>query len=210
MGMQGALVKMIAEPAVFEACVERVLAFSTSYVERFIQAVGPKLDILYLADDFASQRGLLMSPDLWRKMLKPRYAQLFALGKRAGLPIWFHACGDVSAVLPDLIDIGMDVWETVQLHTLPMPPAELKREYGRHLTFFGGVNTQRLPFLTPSQVREEVLRCIDVLGHGGGYIVGPDHHIKPDVPPENTLALFDTATGRLDVPSLASTGPSRV
>ncbi len=193
MGIEEALVKMLSEPAVFEACVEQVFHFSSTYLERFIAAVGPKLDILYLADDFASQRGLMMAPRLWRGLLKPRYAQLFAIGQRLGLPIWFHSCGDITAVLPDLIEIGMDVWETVQLHTLPMPAEKLKKEYGRHITFFGGVNTQALPFQSPREVAEEVRRCIDVLGQGGGYICGPDHHIKPDVPAANAVALFEAA-----------------
>jgi uroporphyrinogen decarboxylase len=193
MGMEEALCKMLVEPAVFEACVEQVFRFSASYVERFIAAAGPRLDILYLADDFASQRGLIMKPALWRKFLKPRYEKLFAIGKRLGLPIWFHSCGDITAVLPDLIEIGMDVWETVQLHTLPISAEELKRLYGQHITFFGGVNTQRLPFQTPDEVADEVRHCMDMLGKGGGYICGPDHHIKPDVPAANVVALFDTA-----------------
>ena len=87
----------------------------------------------------------------------------------------------------------MDVWETVQLHALPMTPAELKRKYGSHITFFGGVNTQTLPFKTLGEVSDEVLRYIDVLREAGGYICGPDHHIKPDVPVANVVALFDTA-----------------
>lgn len=193
MGQEETLCKMLLEPAVFEACVERVFHFSFAYVERFLSAAGTHLDILHLADDFASQRGLMMNPSLWRQFLKPRYEKLFALGKRRGLPVWFHSCGDITAVLPDLIDIGMDVWETVQLHTLPMTAPELKREYGRHITFFGGVNTQRLPFVSPESVADEVRRCIDCLGEGGGYICGPDHHIKPDVPGANAIALFDAA-----------------
>jgi uroporphyrinogen decarboxylase len=193
MGMEEAMCKMLIEPAVFEACIEQVFRFSYTYVERFTATIGPKLDILYLADDVASQRGLMMKPALWRKYLKPRYEKLFAIGKRLGLPIWFHSCGDITAVLPDLIEIGMDVWETVELHTLPISPEELKREYGRHISFFGGVNTQSLPFKTSNEVADEVRNCIDVLGKGGGYICGPDHHIKPDVPPANVVALFDTA-----------------
>jgi uroporphyrinogen decarboxylase len=86
------------------------------------------------------------------------------------------------------------VWETVQLHALPLSPAQLKRHFGRHIAFFGGVSTQRLPFASPNDVRAETLRCIELLGEGGGYICGPDHHIKPDVPPANTLALFRAAT----------------
>jgi uroporphyrinogen decarboxylase len=87
----------------------------------------------------------------------------------------------------------MDVWETVQLHTLPITSARLKQEYGRHITFFGGVNTQALPFKTPEEVAREVRECIDILGQGGGYICGPDHHIKPDVPAANAVALFQAA-----------------
>jgi uroporphyrinogen decarboxylase len=86
----------------------------------------------------------------------------------------------------------MDVWETVQLHTLPISARQLKQEYGHHITFNGGINTQALPFGSPRSVRNEVLRRLEELGEGGGFICGPDHHIKPDVPPENSVALFQT------------------
>lgn len=193
MGMETALTNLLEKPTVFEACVDQVFRFSVGYLEHFIRAVGPKLDILYLADDFASQQGLMMAPSLWRKFFKPRYEQLFAIGRRLGLPIWFHSCGNIMAVLPDLIEIGMNVWETVQLHTLPLSPVELKRQYGQDLAFFGGINTQTLPFKEPDQVADEVRRCMDALSPGGGYICGPDHHIKPDVPAANVISLFETA-----------------
>ena len=192
-GMEEAMVRMAAEPAIFEAALERVFAFTHQYCERLLEACGDALPILCLGDDFATQRGMMISPDLWRRYLKPRFARLFDLGKRRGKFVWFHSCGDVTAILPDLIDIGIDVWETVQLHTLPITPQQLKREYGRHLTFFGGVNTQHLPFAAPDEIRAETIRCIEALGEGGGYICGPDHHIKPDVPAENAVALFDAA-----------------
>jgi len=195
MGMEEALVKMTLAPEVFEAALERVFQHVYAYSVSLLEACGDALDIYYLGDDFAAQRGLVISPAYWRQFLKPRYAALFALAKAHGKPVWFHSCGDVTAVLPDLIDIGVDVWETVQLHALPISPDALKRDFGRHLTFFGGVNTQRLPFLSPAEVRDETLRCLRVLGKGGGYICGPDHHIKPDVPAVNAVTLFDTATG---------------
>jgi uroporphyrinogen decarboxylase len=192
-GMEEAMVRLATEPAVFEAAIERVFAFTHAYCARLLDACDDALPILCLGDDFATQRGMMISPEMWRRFLKPRFARLFELGKRRGKFVWFHSCGDVTAILPDLIEIGVDVWETVQLHTLPLTAEQLKRNYGRHLTFFGGVNTQRLPFATPEAVRAETLRCIEALGEGGGYICGPDHHIKPDVPPANTVALFDTA-----------------
>ncbi len=193
MGMEEAMVKLLAQPAVFEAALEAVFLHTAEFCRRLLDASGDAMPILCLGDDFATQRGVMISPTRWRRFLKPRFAKLFEIGKRAGKVVWFHSCGDITAILPDLIDIGVDVWETVQLHTLPMSPAELKREFGDHITFFGGVNTQRLPFTSPATVAAEVQEYIEVLGKGGGYICGPDHHIKPDVPAPNAVALFDAA-----------------
>jgi uroporphyrinogen decarboxylase len=192
-GMETALIWMATESKLFEAMLDAVFERTYALCKEYIDQCGDHLDILCLGDDFASQRGMLFSPDLWRRYLKPRYAKLFELGRAANKFIWFHSCGDVTAVLPDLIDIGMDVWETVQLHTLPLSSEDLKREYGKHITFFGAVSTQCLPFSTAHEVSNQVNRCIDALGEGGGYICGPDHHIKPDVPAANTVALFETA-----------------
>ena len=193
-GMEEAMVRMAHQPAVFEAALDVAADFTLGFCERLMDACGDDLPILCLGDDFATQRGLMISPADWRRFLRPRYEPIFAAAKRRGKVVWFHSCGDITSVLGDLIDIGVDVWETVQLHCLPMSPERLKREFGRHLTFFGGVNTQRLPFVSPPDVRREVLDCIRVLGEGGGYICGPDHHIKPDVPAANTMALFGAAT----------------
>lgn len=192
-GMEEAMIRLLASPVLFEAALQKVFEFTEEYCSRLLDACGDDMPILCLGDDFASQRGLMISPGSWRKFLKPKYANLFQLGKKRGKFVWFHSCGDITEVLPDLIDIGMDVWETVQLHTLPIMPEQLKREYGSYITFFGGINTQRLPFCTPQDVEREVKSTIRILGENGGYICGPDHHIKPDVPPENTVALFDTA-----------------
>jgi uroporphyrinogen decarboxylase len=192
-GMEGAMSKMLLEPTIFEAVLERVLVITAEYCERLLDACGDAMPILCLGDDFATQRGMMIAPDHWRRFLKPRYARLFDIGRRKGKFIWFHSCGNILEVMPDLIDIGMDVWETVQLHTLPIGARGLKREYGRHITFFGGINTQRLPFAEPADVREEVCRVIERLGRNGGYVCGPDHHVKPDVSAENTVALFDAA-----------------
>lgn len=192
-GMEEAMARMLTEPAIFEAVLEQVFQHTKAFCEALLVACGEAMPILCLGDDFATQRGMMIAPDDWRRWLKPRYAELFALGKRLGKAVWFHSCGDITPVLPDLIDIGMDVWETVQLHTLPISAEQLKREYGEHITFFGGVNTQQLPFSTPEAVRAEVRQCIETLGRHGGYICGPDHHIKPDVPAQNAVALFDAA-----------------
>jgi uroporphyrinogen decarboxylase len=192
-GMEEAMATMALRPAVFEAALDRVFAFVADYCRRLLAACGEHMPILCLGDDFATQRGMMISPESWRRYLKPRFAELFALGRDAGKHVWFHSCGDITAILPDLIDIGVEVWETVQLHALPLSPEELKREYGRELTFFGGINTQRLAFASEAEVRAETRERLRQLGEGGGYICGPDHHIKPDVPAGNAMAIFETA-----------------
>lgn len=193
-GMEETMVKMLLKPAVFEAALEHVFEFTYELTDEFLRTAGDSIDILCLADDFATQRGMLFSPELWRRYFKKGFRRLFELGKKRGKKVWFHSCGNILDVLPDLIEIGADVWETVQLHTLPIDAAALKREYGRQIVFFGGINTQRLPFMKPDEVRDEARRVIGALGgSGGGYIFGPDHHIKPDVPFENVKVLFETA-----------------
>lgn len=191
-GMEEAMVRMVTQPVIFEAALERVCDHVAKYCAHLLDACGDALPILCLGDDFATQRGLMISPELWRKLLKPRLARLFAVGKKRGKLVWFHSCGDITSILPDLIEIGVDLWETVQLHTLPLSPRHLKREFGRDLAFFGAINTQHLPYATPDEVRAEVRRTIESLGRDGGYICGPDHHVKPDVPPANVVALFET------------------
>ncbi len=192
-GIEDTMIRMAMQPAVIEALFDRITDIYVEVCGRLLDACGDSMPIFYAGDDFATQRGLMFSPEMWRHFIKPRLARIFEVGKKRGKLVWFHSCGDISAVLPDLIDIGMDVWETVQLHTLPMPPQELKREYGGDIAFFGGINTQRLPFATPGEVREEVHSTIEILGEGGGYVCGGDHSINADVPPENALALYEAA-----------------
>lgn len=191
MGIEDMLCAMLTDERLCTALLERIFDVQYEHCRRFLDACGDSLDIFCLGDDFATQRGLLISPQLWRKYLKPLYAKLFDMAKRRGKLVWFHSCGDITSVLPDLINIGADVWETVQLHTLPITPQQLKIRYGKDICFFGGVSTQALPFMDSAKTREETLRCIELLGEGGGYICGPDHHIKPDVKAENTIALFE-------------------
>jgi uroporphyrinogen decarboxylase len=121
-------------------------------------------------------------------------ARLFALAKSYGKVVWYHCCGAMSELLPDLIDMGMDILEPCQVHLPGMAPERLKRDFGKEVVFYGAINTQRtLPFGTEEDVRREVRERIRVLGSDGGYIVGPDHTVNRDVPPQNVVALYDEA-----------------
>ena len=192
-GMEEAMVRMMTEPGVFEAAVRSITDIAMDVYRKYFDLCGDKVEIFHVGDDFATQRGLMISPAKWREFIKPQWSRLIEYGKSLNKIIWFHSCGDITEVLPDLIDMGIDVWETVQLHTLPISPSKLKSEYGRHITFFGGINTQTLPFSTPAAIESEVQQCVEILGKNGGYICGPDHSINADVPPENAIALFKAA-----------------
>ena len=137
-----------------------------------------------------------MSPELYRRMIKPKQRRLMdAIKSKTEAKIFYHGCGAVSDLIPDLIDIGVDIVNPVQVSARGMDTRRLKREYGRDIVFWGGgVDTQGvLPFGTPEEVSDEVKRRIDDLAPGGGYVFAAVHNIQALVPPENIVALFETA-----------------
>jgi len=193
-GFEETLTKLHTEPKIIEAAICHLETFILEFSRRILKATKGLVDIYWFGDDFATARGLMISPEYWRKYLKPTYRKIFDTAKNYGVKIWFHCCGTFRPVLPDLIDMGMDVWETVQVHLPGNEPEVLKREYGQYITFFGAINSQQtLPFGTPDNVRAEVRERVQVLGKGGGYICGPDHTVLPDVPIENVLSMLDEA-----------------
>jgi uroporphyrinogen decarboxylase len=193
-GMETALMHMYENPALIEATVARIEDFYLEYCRRLFDAAAGRADIFHMWDDFASQRGMIFSPEMWRRYYKPTYRKMFALAKSRGLYVWFHSCGAFPEVLPDLVDIGMDIWETVQAHLPANDPASLKKQYGGRITFCGAINTQQtLPFGTEEAVRREVRDRIRILGANGGYICRSDHVVKRETPPRNIAAYMDEA-----------------
>ena len=193
-GIETALTNLCWAPALMEAAIRHIEEFTLEFARRSLDATAGIADLFWYGDDFATQRGLMISPEQWRRFLKPTYRKVFTLARSYGVTVWFHSCGTFRPVLPDLIDCGMEVWETVQAHLVGNEPDGLKRDFGRDLTFYGGVSTQRtLPSSSPDAVRSEVRERVRVLGADGGYICGPDHGIMPDVPIENVLAMIDEA-----------------
>jgi uroporphyrinogen decarboxylase len=193
-GMEETMLNFTLAPTIIEAALAKIEEFILGFCERMIAAAQVESEIFWFGDDFASQKGMLLSPELWRRYVKPIYRKVFSLAKSRGMKIWFHSCGTFRHVFPDLIDIGMDIWETAQVHVPGNEPEILKREYGKYITFYGAINSQAtLPHGTPQQVRDEVRQRIRVLGKEGGYICSSDHSILPDVPFENVLAMIDEA-----------------
>ncbi len=193
-GMEQAMANLYLEPALIEASIEKFLGFMLPVMKRVLDRDSENLDFFWMGDDFSTQRGIMIAPQQWRRFFKPVYLKMFELIKSYDVMVWFHSCGSFAPVIGELVDGGMDVWETVQAHLEGNEPEDLKKKYGGSLTFFGAINCQRtLPFGTPEDVRKEVRERFRVLGRGGGYIVGPDHSLQKNMPPQNIEALFDEA-----------------
>lgn len=188
-GMENLLVDFLTNPKLAAALLDRLTASGIESATRLSQA---GVDILLTGDDVAAQRGMLMSPGLWRKWLRPRMAEIIAAAKKVNpdLLVFYHSDGNLEPVIRDLIEIGIDILNPVQPEC--MDPAALKREYGNHLAFWGTIGIQTtMPFGTPEEVRATVKERIDTVGQTGGLLLAPTHVIEPDVPWRNVMAFFE-------------------
>jgi uroporphyrinogen decarboxylase len=189
-GMEAILADLAWNPGF----VEELLRGLADYILATIEILFARFafDGIALSDDYGTQRGMLMSPAHWRKFVKPRLAEIYALAKRHGRTVLHHSCGNILPIIGDLIDLGLDVLHPIQPEAMDV--VGLKRQFGTHLTLCGGVRTQDLlPRGTPAEVRDEVKRLKDVLGRGGGYILEPGITLQADVPTANLLALIEEA-----------------
>ena len=188
------LADLIANEKFATALFDRITDIWVEIADRALNQVGQNADIAMFGDDVATQRGPLMRPDLYRKIIKPRHKRMVEVMKKHGKLALYHCCGSVYSLLGDFIDIGMDALNPTQVAAAHMDTKRLKQEFGRDITFWGGVDTQNvMPRGTPQQVREEVKRRLDDLGDGGGYVLAAVHNIQADVPPENVVSLFEAA-----------------
>ena len=186
-GMENVLMAMIDDPDFANELFDRILAFDLELVRT---ALSFDVDGMRFGDDWGQQRGLIMGPALWRKYILPRVAKLYALVKAGGKKVFIHSCGQVEELFPDLIEAGVDVFNPFQPEVMDVE--SVKTRYGSHLTFFGGISTQKtLPYGTESQVRDETKRLIDRIGKAGGYIAAPAHDIPKDAKPENVAAMLE-------------------
>jgi uroporphyrinogen decarboxylase len=177
--------------SLFDAVLEVSLAICAHQLDE----VGAKVDVILTADDLGVQQSLMMSPEMFRALVKPRLARYFDLihSKSPG-KVLFHTCGSVVDILGDLVEIGVDVLHPIQVSARGMDPETLKAEWGDKLAFWGAIDTQHtLCQGSVEDVRAEVERRIEVLGRGGGYVLGAVHNIQPDVPVENIVAMYGHA-----------------
>lgn len=192
-GIEMALLDMVEAPEfaneMLKRCADFSLQLSVGAVERYA------LDWLWTGDDVSSQLSMLMSPTTWRKLIKPHLARIVAVGKAKGLWVAHHCCGALRPIIPDLIEIGIDVLNPIQCNCTGMEAFELKAEFGKQLAFMGGVDTQDLlPTGTVDEVRRATARLIEGMTRdGGGYILAASHTIPPETPDENIFAMYQEA-----------------
>ena len=195
-GMENLLMMMITNEKVSCALFDKLLELKLAYWQAALAELGDLVDIVTYADDYGTQTSQIISPAMFRKLLKPRVKTLFeAFAKLAPhAKRFFHSDGNVRPLIPDFLEMGVDILNPIHIRAKDMDPAALKRDFGRDLVFWGGgVDTQGiLPNGTSREVKDDVRRNIESLAPGGGYVFNTIHNIQADVPPENIMAMWET------------------
>ena len=190
------LMMLAAEPKKAARLLDMLTEIHLENLEKVIQAVNHSVDILQMGDDLGMQKGMQISPEMYRRLFKLRHQKIYRYVKdHSDMFVFMHNCGSTSAVLGDLIDIGVDILNPVQTSAAGMDPKKLKDEFGRDITFWGGgCETQGILWSgTPREVEEHVKERIDILAPGGGFVFNQVHNIMADIPPENVVAMLDAA-----------------
>jgi len=186
-GMENVLTDFILDPTFANELLENITQYNLKVMDIVMEY---PVDGIFFGDDWGQQKGLIMGPALWRKFIKPYLLKMYSHAKKKGLYVCQHSCGDVEEVFSDLIDIGLDIYNTFQPEIYDI--SKVKKEYGKHLTFYGGISTQHiLPHGTAEQVKEVTKKTMEIMHENGGFIVAPTHAIPTDVPTENILAFIE-------------------
>jgi len=193
-GMEPYLLNMAMDPDFARALLEKIADHCKQLMGHFLEELGDNVDVIKIGDDLGTQNSLMISPKMYRDILKPIHADFIDFIKsRTKAKILFHSCGDVAPLIGDFIDIGVDILNPIQTSTGSISDLpSLKKRFGKNMVFCGGIDSHRiLPFGSVEEVRQEVRRVMQALGPGGGCMIGAVHTVMNDVPPENVLAMVD-------------------
>ncbi len=186
-GVENILMDFVLNPAFVHELMERIAEYNKQVIEIVSQY---DIDCIFFGDDWGQQKGLIMGPKIWRDFIKPRRKDEYAFVKSKGMYVAQHSCGDIYEVFGDLVEIGMDIYNTFQPEIYDI--RKVKQEFGKDITFYGGVSTQHvLPYGTPEEVKSQTLELLEVMGKNGGYICAPTHSIPNDVPTKNIEAFLE-------------------
>ena len=183
---------LVLAPGMAECLLEHIAAYYLEYNRRVFEAAEGKIDIFFMGDDMGTQKSLWVSPDMYRRFFKDRFRRFNELAHQFGIKSMYHTCGKVTALVGEFVDAGLDILQSLQPAAMGDDLARLKKEYGKHLCFQGGIDIQGiLPHGTTAEVDAHVRDRAEMLSRGGGYIFGTAHNILPDTPTENILALVE-------------------
>lgn len=195
-GMEKVMTDFYINPELVNEMFKRVSEFYLEVNRRIFEAAKGKIDIILIGDDFGTQEALLLSPKMLNDFIYPYLKKYFDLAHQYNVKVMFHSCGAIREIIPDLIDLGVDILNPIQVRAKGMVPEELKERFGKQLCFHGGIDVQKtLPFGSTEDVKKEVEDRIRVLGAGGGYILAPTHNFQPGTPVENIITMYETALG---------------
>ncbi len=193
-GFQNSMMDSITEPDFYEELLDLLTESRLSMVE---QCADIQADAIMFGDDWGDQRGVILGPERWRKFIKPRWAKVYDAVHAQGKIVISHCCGSVADILPDMIDMGLDVFESVQPEPANMNPYDLKRKYGDKITFWGMLGSQStVHFGTPQQIHDEIQHLIREVGKGGGFIISPAKALQPGTPLKNAIAVIEAFTNQ--------------
>ncbi|MBD3195196.1 MAG: methyltransferase [Candidatus Lokiarchaeota archaeon] len=193
-GMDKILVDLIRKPKKVQELAELLAQFYLGLLRPICSHLGEVIDVITIGDDLAENNGPMLSPKLYRKYFKPYHMEICQyIKKKSSMKVFFHTCGSVSELIPDLIECGVDILNPIQINARDMDPKMLKSEFGDDIAFWGGgVDTRNvLPSKSPEEVKKHVTELLEIFAPGGGFIWNTVHNILPDVPPENIVAMLD-------------------
>lgn len=191
-GTENIFLDLALRPEIAAAIFGKIRRFYLGYLDRILNAARGKIDIVLTGDDFGAQNSLLISAPMWRKFLRPGFAEYIGVIKHHSAAAMHHTCGSVAALIPDMIECGLDVLQSVQPEAAEMALADLRKAFGSKLAFHGGISIQKLmPYGSAEDIRNEVRRIAGLIKPCGGYIFCTSHNIQADTPFGNIVALME-------------------
>jgi uroporphyrinogen decarboxylase len=188
-GFENVLMDVVANLDFYEELLDKLVDHQMEILDRLLKL---PVDGIWFFDDWGFQQGVLIGPERWRKLFKGRYERLYSRTHESDKYVLSHCCGSIEKILPDVIEIGLDVYQSVQPEAKNNNPYDLKMKYGDKITFWGGLGSQNMiPFATPAEIKTEVRHLCQQMSKGGGYILGPAKEIQPETPCENIAAVIE-------------------
>jgi uroporphyrinogen decarboxylase len=199
-GYEQFLSDLIINPKFATALLEKVTEIDVGFWDALLTHVGDYVDIVCQGDDMGSQSGLQFSPEMYRRLIKPCHENLFSfIHSKTNAKVWLHSCGSVHAIIPDLIEVGVNILNPVQCGAKNMELRRLKKDFGNDIVFWGGgINVQVIPFMSVAEVEDHVKEALDIMAPGGGFVFAATHNILPETEGETTYTAYMTAKNYRD------------